>query len=451
MNHLQELARFVARLSAQDVPDEAWEAAKRSVLDTVSAAVGGAGTDQALHIRNTYLDLYGSQGRSAVWGCGEARSGPVAAFLNAMNGHILELDDVHTRSKVHIGTVVIPAAWAAAQALDRSGREFLLAAVCGYETAARVGMGFGVASHRSRGWHATSTAGIFGAAAACAKLMRLSEEQTLSALGIAGTQAFGTWAFLEDRAGNKILHPARAASSGYESACLSEAGMTGAAHILDATDGGLYAAMSDAGDCSRVSRGLGTCWEITRMDTKPYPCCRSTHCAIDGALALRNRFGVSADEIEHIQISTYLVGYQQCGHSAGSLCPATFIDAKFSTPYVVACALLQGGVTVQDFAPAAIADPAAQDLLRRVTVRPEDCFTQAYPLQWGCALTARLKDGKVRRVEVQDASGSEKNSPGTKQLMDKSLSLLTPCFGAEAPALADKILCMDTLPFLPFF
>lgn len=271
MNHLQELARFVARLSAQDVPDEAWEAAKRSVLDTVSAAVGGAGTDQALHIRNTYLDLYGSQGRSAVWGCGEARSGPVAAFLNAMNGHILELDDVHTRSKVHIGTVVIPAAWAAAQALDRSGREFLLAAVCGYETAARVGMGFGVASHRSRGWHATSTAGIFGAAAACAKLMRLSEEQTLSALGIAGTQAFGTWAFLEDRAGNKILHPARAASSGYESACLSEAGMTGAAHILDATDGGLYAAMSDAGDCSRVSRGLGTCWEITRMDTKPTP------------------------------------------------------------------------------------------------------------------------------------------------------------------------------------
>ena len=182
-----------------------------------------------------------------------------------------------------------------------------------------------------------------------------------------------------------------------------------------------------------------------------YPCCRSTHCAIDGALALRNRFGVSADEIEHIQISTYLVGYQQCGHSAGSLCPATFIDAKFSTPYVVACALLRGGVTVQDFAPAAIADPAAQDLLRRVTVRPEDCFTQAYPLQWGCALTARLKDGKVRRVEVQDASGSEKNSLGTKQLMDKSLSLLTPCFGAEAPALADKILCMDTLPFLPFF
>lgn len=124
----------------------------------------------------------------------------------------------------------------------------------GYETAARVGMGFGVASHRSRGWHATSTAGIFGAAAACAKLMRLSEEQTLSALGIAGTQAFGTWAFLEDRAGNKILHPARAASSGYESACLSEAGMTGAAHILDATDGGLYAAMSDAGTVPGLPR-----------------------------------------------------------------------------------------------------------------------------------------------------------------------------------------------------
>ena len=86
MNHLQELARFVARLSAQDVPDEAWEAAKRSVLDTVSAAVGGAGTDQALHIRNTYLDLYGSQGRSADWGCGDAPRYTLERLLSPPRG-----------------------------------------------------------------------------------------------------------------------------------------------------------------------------------------------------------------------------------------------------------------------------------------------------------------------------------------------------------------------------
>lgn len=92
---------------------------------------------------------------------------------------------------------------------------------------ARIGMALGVSAHRNLGWHVTSTAGTFGAAAACAKLLGLDEDQTVSALGLAGTQSFGTWAFLADGATNKVLHPARAAASGCEAALLAKAGMTG--------------------------------------------------------------------------------------------------------------------------------------------------------------------------------------------------------------------------------
>lgn len=95
-----------------------------------------------------------------------------------MMGHTQEMDDVHTKSKTHIGTVVIPAAWGLAEYLGKCGQDFILAVICGYETMSRIGMAFGVSSHRNKGWHVTATAGTFGAAAACAKLLGLDAEQT---------------------------------------------------------------------------------------------------------------------------------------------------------------------------------------------------------------------------------------------------------------------------------
>ena len=192
-------------------------------------------------IRDVYLKNEGAGLISAsLWAHGGTASLRTAAFLNAMASHTLELDDVHTNSKTHIGTVVIPAAWAVAEALGRNGKELLEAVICGYEVMARIGMGFGVSSHRNRGWHVTGTAGTFGAAAACAKLYGFSTEQTLSAFGLAGMQSCTTWAFLTGSATDKVMHPARAAASGLESCLMVQGGMTGTSHILDAADGGLF-------------------------------------------------------------------------------------------------------------------------------------------------------------------------------------------------------------------
>lgn len=115
-----------------------------------------------------------------------------------MLAHTLELDDVHPASKTHGSASLIPAAWSCARYVHASGKEFLTAVVCGYETVSRIGMALGVTSHRKKGWHATATCGGFGCAAACGKLLGLNADELVSALGWAGTQSFGRWAFLGD-------------------------------------------------------------------------------------------------------------------------------------------------------------------------------------------------------------------------------------------------------------
>lgn len=341
MEQLRQLGSFIADLKFSDVPENVRQAALLHVLDTVGAAVGGAGEAQAGRIREKWLAM-NPAGQISVWGSGQKTAAGPAAFLNAMAGHTLEMDDVHTRSKTHIGTVVVPAAWAAAEYGKKSGADFLLAVICGYEVMSRIGMCFGVTAHRNLGWHVTATAGTFGAAAACAKLLGLDEEKATYVLGLAGAQSFGTWAFLGDGASCKVLNPARAAQCGLEAAFLAESGMSGPAHILTADDGGILKMMSDQPRPELIAASLGSVWETLYVDNKPYPSCRSTHCAIDGALALREEGHIPVEEIEQVEVETYQVGYKQCGFSDSSLHPQKPVQAKFSTPFTVACALLFG-------------------------------------------------------------------------------------------------------------
>ena len=303
---LRDLAHFLANLEMENIPKFVKKTANLCILDSVGVAIGAKENPQIQNVLRDYLEICGNKGSAHIWGTGKRVPLLTAVFMNAMMGHTLELDDVHTDSKTHIGTVVVPAAWSMAEYLGKSGDEFLLAVICGYETMARIGMALGVSAHRNLGWHVTSTAGTFGAAAACAKLLGLDEDQTVSALGLAGTQSFGTWAFLADGATNKVLHPARAAASGCEAALLAKAGMTGPEFILTAEDGGLFHNMTNEPKPEMVASGLGEKWYIMEMDNKPYPCCRSTHCTIDGTLSLR-RQGLRAEDVESIQVRTYLV------------------------------------------------------------------------------------------------------------------------------------------------
>jgi len=450
MSELRTLAEFIAGLSLDDVPQRVKEAAVLCVLDTVGVAVGAADHTQVRSVSDAWLKNSGTADREAdVWGQGRTAPLSTAVFLNGLMGHTLELDDVHTNSKTHIGTVIVPAAWGMAQVLGKSGRALVEAVICGYEITARIGMALGVSAHRNKGWHATSTAGTFGAAAACAKLMELSVDQIVYALGMAGTQSFGLWAFLGDSASSKVLHPARAAQSGLEAALLAKAGMTGPEHILTAKDGGLLAAMSDNYDVALVDKDLGEVWEILAVDNKPYSCCRSTHCGIDAALALREIEPQIAEKIDHAVVYTYLVGNKQCGMSQGSIDPHTAVEAKFSTPYTCACAMLDGDVMLRHFETDMIERPQVRDLLSRIKVETDEGFTAQYPLHWGCRLEVFLKDGTKLEKIVQDASGSVDNPLTREQVYRKAKGLLIQTQGDRAEAQAKAVLNLLKAEVLP--
>lgn len=438
MSDLRRLAEFIHDITWDQLPKRVRETAALRVLDLVSVAAGAV-KDPLVEAAKEALGAVSGCGNVSVWGGTRKYPLATAAMLNAMLAHTLELDDVHTASKTHGSASLIPAAWSCAEYLGKSGKDFLLAVVCGYETVNRVGMAFGVSAHRNRGWHATATCGVFGCAAACAKLLDLSVDQIVSALGMAGTQSSGVWAFLGDGSNCKILHPARAAADGIEAAFLAKAGMTGPEHIFDAKDGGLLYAMSDGGDVSKLSQGLGEVYEILNMDMKPYPCCRSAHCAIDGILEIREqmerRMGLQiqnkpeaeilARQIRAIEIDTYLVGYKQCAVSDGCLHPKTILDAKFSTPYSVSAAFLYGTVGMEQFESEVVFDPAVQNLLEKVTVHPADRFTEQYPKHWGCHVKVTMQDGTVYEAEVKDPSGSVARPLSRGQAMKKAEEFLS--------------------------
>ncbi|MCD8122898.1 MAG: MmgE/PrpD family protein [Clostridiales bacterium] len=445
-SELRKLAEFVHGLEWEQIPEEVRQAVVDRVLDLVSVAAGASDDPMIRRIADTF-EQFGGTGKVHVWGCEKTWPLPVAAFLDEMLAHTLELDDVHSGSKTHGSASLIPAAWTCAEYLGKTGKEFLTAVVAGYETVARIGMALGVSAHRNRGWHATSTCGVFGCAAACAKLLELDTEGILSSLGMAGTQSSGVWAFLGDGSNCKVLHTGRAASNGLEAVFLAASGMTGPEHIMEGQDGGLLYAMSDGGDASRISAGLGTEWEILKMDMKPYPCCRSTHCAVDCALALRER--IDPEQIREIDISTYLVGYKQCAVSEGCLHPKQPMDAKFSTRYCVAAALLYGRVSMKEFEPQVVMDAKVQTLLEKVKVREDERFTSQYPSHWGCEMEIVMKNGAVFRYEVSDPSGSVVRPLTRKQAMEKAENFLQTAYPEREKVVIGQILNLESAVRMP--
>ena len=403
MTELRQLAGFAVNFRLEQAPEEVVRAAKYCVLDSIGSALGAVRYEEIPELcRELRQWCAAPAGRTAsVWGQGFSLDVFQALLLNGMMGHALELDDVHTGSKSHVGAVVVETAWTLAEAMGESGRHLLEAVITGYEVMARVGMAMDVVSNRKRGWHGTGIIGTFGAAAAAGHLLGLDEDQMVSALGMAGTQSSGLWAFLEEGATCKKLHPARAAVNGLTAAVLAKGGMTGPERILDAGDGGLYRAVADSFNMETLVKGLGTGYEILKIDKKPYPCCRTTHHAIDGALMLREK--ADLEQVERILVETYEVGVLQCG-SQGY--PSSAVEAKFSIPYTVAAALVRGNVSLAEFAPEVIGDPLIKSLANRVQVTADPLFTSRYPDRWGCRLRLIYKDASELAVQVDDMSGS---------------------------------------------
>ncbi|MCW5853182.1 MAG: MmgE/PrpD family protein [Anaerolineae bacterium] len=425
------LAETLAATRYDDLPPAVIAETQRAVLDWLGSALAGA-LEPPARMAQRVVAGFGVSDEATVFAAGRA-SAPGAALANGAASHILELDDVHKGSTLHPAAPIIPAALAVAERERADGRAFLLAVALGYDAALRIGEAVNPSHYHY--WHPTGTAATFGAAVAAGALLGLNAAQMLDALGSAGTQAAGLWEFNADGAMSKSLHPGKAALNGVLAADLARLGFTGATRILEGERGFFRATATDA-DPTRITEGLGRQWKITENCYKLYSCCGHTHTAIDTALDLRADLGwtdnQAVDRIAAIEIQTYGPGYE----IVREMNPRTPYQAKFSLAYVVAAALLEGWVGLDQFSPDRfgsdrVVQPQLAALLRRTTVTVSPRLTALYPAAWPARLTLRLADGQVVSGGSDYPRGNPENPVSTAALEDKFRALVTPRLGAD--------------------
>jgi 2-methylcitrate dehydratase PrpD len=394
MSTATDIAAWVARLRYDDLPANVVEVAKRAHLDTIGVILAGVRepVTQAVH---AYLADEGARPVATQLGTSFKTSMAGAALVNGASGHALDYDDVSLSCLGHPSVVLVPAVLAAAEATGAGGRAVIEAYVAGYEVMTKLGLTVGIGHYRL-GWHSTATLGTLGAAMAAGKLLRLDEGQLAHALAAAVSMAggsrrnFGTMI--------KPFHPGHAARSGVEAARLAQCGLEGDREIMEALYGFFDLFTDDGADAAAFAKRLGNPWDLVTpgLNVKRYPCCYNTHRAADATLALAA--DVRAEDVEAARVTVPVGGMLPLIHPR----PRTGLEGKFSMEYVVAAGLVDRALTLKTFSDAAVARPAVQDLLRRVTVVEDpDIKVVQNPVDEGHVdLTLTTRDGRqfVQRV-----------------------------------------------------
>jgi 2-methylcitrate dehydratase PrpD len=397
----RELATWVAQLDHAQIPARTCEVVRGLLLDTVGCGVYGYATPWARTLLE-WARAGGSKAEATVWGDPRpSLRASDAALVNGTSSHAFELDDYHN-AKLHPGAVVIPAALAMAEKLDSSGEQLVTAIAAGYEVMIRSSLALDPSAARLRGWHLTGVCGPFGAAAACAVLMGLGAERTAWALGLAGTQGAGLWAFNADGTMSKRLHAGKAAHSGVLAAELASLGFTGPTQIYEYADGGVLKAFSDNGDPAPLTADLGRIFHLDTTSIKPYSCCGSTHSYVDAALQLRSKLGTPWDAKRKVRAGVANVVNVQCGFDYR---PSSALNAQMSLRYVVAAALAEGQALPPQFSDEKIADPRLVDLAQSIELVPDAKLDALYPKEFPGWVAAESR-GEWVRADIANPTGS---------------------------------------------
>jgi 2-methylcitrate dehydratase PrpD len=421
----QTLAAFAANLQFDHIPPEVIRRAEDLLLDWFGSALAGKSGRPVQAIEWFASQMGPQNGAAEVLITRRATSPLFAAMVNAASSHYAEQDDVHNGSVFHPAAVVFPAALAVAQSTGASGREFLTAAVAGYEVGIRIGEFLGRSHYRI--FHTTGTAGTVAAAAAAGRLLKLTPEQMLHAFGSAGTQAAGLWEFLRDAADSKQLHTAKAAGDGLMSAYLAAQGFTGARRILEGKQG-MAAGMSSDANPAQLTDRLGQRWALVETSFKFHSSCRHTHPAADALLQVLVRDELRADQIASVTAHVHQAAIDVLGPVVN---PQTVHQAKFSMGTVLGLIAQYRSSGLEEF-DSAYDDARIAAFRSRVTMVLDEEVDLAYPARWIGKVTVVTKDGRVLEGRVDEPKGDPGNTLTRGELESKALRLAQ--FGCGASA-----------------
>ena len=444
--YTRAIAAFVSQLTYDRIPAAVRERLKLLVLDSLGCAIYGAQLEWCRILRETLERIDRTKGAS-IWGTDRKLSSAHAALVNGTQVQSFELDDVHRVGILHVGAVTLPALIAVVEAhAQLSGKDFIAAALAGYEIGPRVGLCMGP-QHIGQGWHSGATVGVFAAAAAAARALTLDADKTVHALGIAGTQSSGLMA-AQFGAMVKRMHAGRAAQSGLYAALLAADGFTGITDVFEASYGGFCTTFSrsqDRFDLAALSSGLGEQYETMRVSLKFYACVGSNHTTLDALSDIRKRHPFIAADIERIVVHASQVTVD---HAGWPYRPEGLTAAQLNLPFCAATLILTGDAFVDQFGPDCVNDRARIELSRKVEVIHDPAITAlgaAHRHQ--VRLDVFFRDGSVEH-ETRDAPrGSEQNFASEAQIIDKFRKLTRAAMAErQQNALIDAVLRLEQMP-----
>ena len=380
-----------------------------------------------------------------MWGTRQKLSAPHAALVNGSQVQGFELDDVHRTAVLHTGCLVLPALVSVTETRPgMSGRDFLTAAVAGYETGPRVGLCMGP-EHIAQGWHSGATVGVYAAAAAAARGLQLDAGKTVHALGIAGTQACGLMA-AQFGSMVKRMHAGRAAQSGLYAAQLADAGFTGIVNVFESAYGGFCTTFSRSTDRFRLAEltaGLGSVWQTLGVRLKFYSCVGSNHSTLDAIGELREVRPFTADDVEKIVVHGSRVTVE---HVGWKYVPQGFTAAQLNLAYCVATLLLDGEVFVDQFTEEKLTDPARMALAAKVSVLHDPAITAKGPrFRQMVRVEVHLADG-TRLERTREVSRAKESFAAESAVVRKFETLAMHALPAgQARELRDSVLGLEKL------
>jgi 2-methylcitrate dehydratase PrpD len=417
--------------------------AKKSLLDILGVSLAGYALIPLSRLVVDHARRMGGIGQATLFQTEGKFPAEVAAFVNAACAHALDMDDGHRYAGLHPGTVVIPAALAAAELRGASGKELIEAIVCGYEVMIRIGRSINPSS-LGRGFHSTGTVGPFGAVIAAAKILNLDREAIIGAVGLAGLQGAGLLQVNHDEGAGgqaKLINSARAAMAGMYSAMLASKGGAGPRLILEGKDGFL-GAFADEVRKDLLVEGLGSTFEICQTYVKFYASGRHSHACIDAALQAFGESGLEHAQIEKISVQTYQTAIRFTGIQHAT----TVSSARFSIPFSIALALVKGSASAEQFTDENVANPAIQGLAEKVEVSISQVWESRYPNQRGATVAIVGNNGSIWTAEVPLAKGEPETPASIDELQRKFMAnacLQVP--QAKAEAIRDAVMNLENL------
>ena len=403
------LARYIVSAKPGDLPASVRREAARTLLNWVGCTLGGS-RHETVDIAISAMAPFSGPAQASILGRKERLDILNAALINGISSHVLDYDDTHSRNIIHPAGPVISALLALSEHYPVSGNEFVNALVLGVDAECRIGNSV-YPKHYDVGWHITGTAGVFGAAAASGKLLGLSEQQMLWALGLAATQPVG----LQEMFGSmtKSFHPGRAAQNGLTAALLASKNFTSSEQSLEAKYGWANV-VSAAHNYDDITKRLGESFEISKNTYKPFACGVVMHPTIDGCIQLRNENKLSADEIDRIELRVHPLVMQLTSKKS----PQTGLEGKFSIYHAASVALVEGSGGIEQFSDRAVRDRTIASLRDRVSTVVDSSLHEDQ-----VRIAVVTKNGRRLEKFVEHAVGSLDHPMSDKDLEAKFTGL----------------------------